>query len=705
MKKMKIKNAINIGKDSLGFIFKIDVYKDKKSYDFRISSLREEKDKNLVRLKENLEKIINVKEEDNRINITLNVNGTVRVLGYIENNKYVENIPLTNTEIRMLSLGSIREGNIFSNDEEIPYVTTDLHTHLTGVLSAKEIYEIAMKVNPKSVEFEIDTLVYAKVLEENTTLDRNKKYTLYELNKIKGFKEKLIDKMEIKPYKQITFTDMDVIYDIRGPFFASSDPKLFEAYILKMGERYKANNVKYVEVAASSKMFRYTNQSEFDNKHKILSKALEKTKEKYGVEINFLIANPRSKVLQDELNQYLSILVKNIKYPYIAGIDLLGHEKNSNKLFSYTFASVTRMSALHNLSYFTIRSHAGETREYKENVKDFLMGIKKELEYMKEKEGIEERYIPDIRIGHGIYGIDEETMSLMKELNVKVEINASSNLALNNIYDLRQIPIRRYIDRGIQVVLGTDGMGIYINDNRQESLIAYNLGVTKEELEEIKEFEDEYVRNKLNETNKRKQITVLYYKTYTSKIYEIAEINKEEIIINIQKVETQLDNKKLTFICGMEKKQEDEWILKEDIIKIIGRVIKSNGSIMIYDNNAYINGIIEKVCKKYNIELIKVTSLDENKEGLVYGKDKYEVSKNLSSYFSKQKGEVFVLGGSLFASDLLVNLENDEVEVIYDPRIEGASKEYEERRNNKEEQEDKELIVTNVRKKKIEKRK
>jgi len=99
------------------------------------------------------------------------------------------------------------------------------------------------------------------------------------------------------------------------------------------------------------------------------------------------------------------------------------------------------------------------------------------------------------------------------------------------------------------------------------------------------------------------------------------------------------------------------------------------------------------------------TSLDENKEGLVYGKDKYEVSKNLSSYFSKQKGEVFVLGGSLFASDLLVNLENDEVEVIYDPRIEGASKEYEERRNNKEEQEDKELIVTNVRKKKIEKRK
>lgn len=260
MKKMKVKNAINIGKDSLGFIFKIDVYKDKKSYDFRISSLREEEDKNLVRLKENLEKIISIKEEDNRINITLNVNGTVRVLGYIENNKYIENVPLTNTEIRMLSLGGIRDGNVFSNDEEIPAVTTDLHTHLTGVLSARKVYEIAIKINPKSVKFEIDALVDAKVLDENTTLDRNRKYTLYELNKIKGFKERLIDKMEIKPYKQITFTDMDVIYDIRGPFFASSDPKLFEAYILKIGEVYKENNVKYVELAVSSKIFRYTTQ-------------------------------------------------------------------------------------------------------------------------------------------------------------------------------------------------------------------------------------------------------------------------------------------------------------------------------------------------------------------------------------------------------------------------------------------------------------
>jgi len=209
---------------------------------------------------------------------------------------------------------------------------------------------------------------------------------------------------------------MDVIYDLRGPFFTLSDPKLFETYVMKMGEVYNKNGVSYVELAASSKMFRFTNQKEFDEKHKVFSSALQKVKEKFGVEINLLVANPRSKTSMEDINQYLTIVIKNIKYPYIAGIDLLGHEKNSNKLFSYTFASIARVCAIHDLHYFTIRSHAGETREHQENVKDFLRGIKQELEYMKENEGLDKSYIPDIRIGHGIYGIDEETLRLIKEL-------------------------------------------------------------------------------------------------------------------------------------------------------------------------------------------------------------------------------------------------------------------------------------------------
>ena len=172
--------------------------------------------------------------------------------------------------------------------------------------------------------------------------------------------------------------------------------------------------------------------------------------------------------------------------------------------------------------------------------------------------------------------------------------------------------------------------------------------------------------------------------------------------MNLQETEKILNHKNLSLICGMEKKIEDELkTLMKDLEVITGKVIENKQSILIYDNSSYINEVIEKITDKYKIELLKITSLDEKEEGLIYGKDKYEVSKNLAIYFSKHKSDIYILGGGLFASDLLVNLENEEVQVIYDPRISGASKEYEERRNNEEREEtkDRELIGTITRKK------
>ena len=214
------------------------------------------------------------------------------------------------------------------------------------------------------------------------------------------------------------------------------------------------------------------------------------------------------------------------------------------------------------------------------------------------------------------------------------------------------------------------------------------------------EFEKEYIKGKNDERDRKENISLNNKETYFSQNSMIIEDLKNHTDVNSQEIEKYLDGKNISFICGMkEKREEDIQILSSDL-KIITRNIKNNNkSVLIYDDNSYINEIIEKICNNYNIELIKITSLDENEDGLVYGKDKYEVSKNLSNYFSKHKSDIYVLGGGLFASDLLVNLENEEVEVIYDPRITGASKEYEETRNNRENQKDKELITTVTRKK------
>jgi len=60
MKKLKLKNNIYIGKDSLGPLIRVDLYKEDNNYKFKVTNLRDENDKNLKMLKDNLEIIIDI---------------------------------------------------------------------------------------------------------------------------------------------------------------------------------------------------------------------------------------------------------------------------------------------------------------------------------------------------------------------------------------------------------------------------------------------------------------------------------------------------------------------------------------------------------------------------------------------------------------------------------------------------------------------
>ena len=102
--------------------------------------LHDKEDKNLKLLKDNLTKLLKIKESDKGININIETKKGVRTLGVIEGKMYTPKVNLTTTEIRMLSIGNVKEGNVFLNDEVLPSVITDLHTHFTGVLKARDIY-------------------------------------------------------------------------------------------------------------------------------------------------------------------------------------------------------------------------------------------------------------------------------------------------------------------------------------------------------------------------------------------------------------------------------------------------------------------------------------------------------------------------------------------------------------------------------------
>ena len=58
---------------------------------------------------------------------------------------------------------------------------------------------------------------------------------------------------------------------------------------------------------------------------------------------------------------------------------------------------------------------------------------------------------------------------LLKKYKVTIEINSSSNFALENIKNMSDIPYRWYYENNIPVVLGTDGGGFYLATPASES--------------------------------------------------------------------------------------------------------------------------------------------------------------------------------------------------------------------------------------------
>ena len=83
--------------------------------------------------------------------------------------------------------------------------------------------------------------------------------------------------------------------------------------------------------------------------------------------------------------------------------------------------------------------------------------------------------------------IKSKFLDLAKKMGAIIEFNMSSNLALNNINSIEEIPIKSYIDAGVKVVLGTDGHGLYSTTGEQEVILAMAAGLEPEDFEKIKQ--------------------------------------------------------------------------------------------------------------------------------------------------------------------------------------------------------------------------
>lgn len=370
------------------------------------------------------------------------------------------------------------EANQALLDEAKSAVFTDIHTHSSGQISATGLLEVAMAKKPYYYPVYllraagIDTSYNAIPQKRRRDITRvpfpplelsggnyPSEVEAADLHSLKPEDlKKLAAHMTLVADRQSTFTDLEY----RGNRFRyplSKDSSLTAAIRKKEAEEYANQGI---QTALTSFVG--------IDKPDILRTVHETVEE--------LSVNPRT---QNFAQRYMAGIPRGLPSPkihemferakilldspYILGVDMLGYENNKTKEFKEELDSYAAWANTHKPGSF-IRVHAGENDKNHDNVKDFLK--------------IAVKY-PNLKflVGHGVYGMDEETIRLLKRLGsrVTVELNPSSNIALNNIDDVRQLPFQMLLHNNIPFIIGSDSAGMYQTDAVQLGLSAYYAGL------------------------------------------------------------------------------------------------------------------------------------------------------------------------------------------------------------------------------------
>ena len=511
-------------------------------------------------------------------------------------------------------------------------IKTDLHTHYAGAPTSKGLIELGLE---KDFQYPTSLLVQAgiKVDKEIKTVS---------LRSLSTEELKLLEKeMQISIGEQIRFSNeeknLEKIYSFRQPFFRdySLTPQLLEL----IAKEYSENGISYVELSGSQ-IFDLEKEPQM---LKLATETIPLLEKKYGVSLRFLGAMTRYDDVEWSLDQLekLKLVANN---PYIAGIDVVGHETNSTLDIADNIKPYMEFAKEKELDW-TFRFHAGENPSHPENVKEALK--------------LAEKYGVKTRIGHGLYGIDEETLDLAKRTNAIIEINSSSNLSLNNVTDVEEMqPLVFYLKNGINVVLGTDSPGIYQTNSRQELIVANRIlkrnNLPLEALNNIIASENIVINSRNIEENK------LLSNPKNS------EIPSPEAFINLSNYWNSDVAKKKNKI------RDDNFNLKIDKIHSIGSEYISGNKIESYlkecgkkpfiiagGSKGNWKTLTEQEKSKIQIEMIKLLDvLDPNKFILVTGGTDYGVEEIIHKH-AKNKG--FSIVGVLTEETLESDIANPNI--------------------------------------------
>ena len=268
---------------------------------------------------------------------------------------------------------------------------------------------------------------------------------------------------------------------------------LYEDSLLWIGREYRQKHITHVQISDTTLVkLDDSNPKMLAQLHRILPLVKEET----GVDIRFLAAIRRipltlvkdSIVSGDYLTQSMQALKVVCQDPYVVGSDFVGEEITDIAELRGVIHRIVRSVASCDPDW-TIRVHAGENDTLKTNMAKAIDLVEEAL--------LPGQSFPSMRIGHGLYCAKPSTqegqrlLSRLKNHDVVLEFQLSSNVRLNNLMNLRQHPLKGYLQQGIRCVMGTDGCGLYGTDGIHEQLALGNfLGITDEEFLQMKAAEE-----------------------------------------------------------------------------------------------------------------------------------------------------------------------------------------------------------------------
>lgn len=395
----------------------------------------------------------------------------------IENNEVrILNNNFTSTELRAKYFND-KESTFDKEVNVSEYsIKTELHTHLIEILDGESFFQF-LKDNDVKINFDI-----------NTNMAVSGETSMEEIEANKEMYDSFLAKLSLPFDKRSNFFDLEDVVSYRTSLFNIVSDNLNLSNPIREGEKANINRaralkrlleysliylknqgIKYVEIS-------YSNDSVLNTLETILDNDFYENID--GIKFNFLLSTSRERKKLEFKNSSKG-LKKALKGKIVTGFDIMGTETtiydvdlipNRDTSIYDKLEMILKVLVETEHQHPVFRLHSGE----------FAIPVcdgntEKLLDVIDRIAAIHNWIIPppEIRIGHGLhFNNNEHYLELLKKFNVIIEINASSNFALSNIDEIRNIPYKYYLDNGIDIVIATDGGGAYGTTSKQELQIA-----------------------------------------------------------------------------------------------------------------------------------------------------------------------------------------------------------------------------------------